>query len=210
MDRLLAFGRESFDELLYRPGVWAFWWPRFERVAAWFVETEDARRRDLKFSACEVSGRIDIAAPGGPFSLKAKADRIDRLNDGTLAVIDYKTGQPPSKTEVKAGFAPQLPLEGWMAEEGRFADVPKAQISALEFWRLSGGTPAGEVKGAGDDPRTLIDEAKEGFADLIARFDDPNTAYEARPHPEHAPKYSDYEHLARVKEWGAGGGGEGE
>lgn len=210
MDRLLAFGRESFDELLDRPGVWAFWWPRFERVAAWFVGTEDARRHDLKSSACEVSGRIEIAAPGGPFSLKAKADRIDRLNDGTLAVIDYKTGQPPSKTEVKAGFAPQLPLEGWMAEEGRFAGVPKAAISALEFWRLSGGVPAGEVKGAGDDPRTLIDEAKMGLAALIARFDDPSTAYEARPHPEHAPKYSDYEHLARVKEWGAGGGGEGE
>ena len=208
MDRLLALGRESFDELLDRPGVWAFWWPRFERVAAWFVKTEGARRRDLKSSACEVSGRIDIAAPGGPFSLKAKADRIDRLNDGTLTVIDYKTGQPPSKTEVKAGFAPQLPLEGWMAEEGRFADVPEARISSLEFWRLSGGTPAGEVKGAGDDPRTLIDEAKKGFADLIARFDDPNTAYEAQPHPEHAPKYSDYEHLARVKEWGAGGGGD--
>ena len=97
-----------------------------------------------------------------------------------------------------------------MAEEGRFADVPGAEVSALDFWRLSGGVPAGEAKGAGDDPRTLIDEAKKGFAELIARFDDSTTAYEARPHPEHAPKYSDYEHLARVKEWGAGGDGGGE
>jgi ATP-dependent helicase/nuclease subunit B len=42
------------------------------------------------------------------------------------------------------------------------------------------------------------------LAALIAKFDDPATAYEARPNPVYAPTYSDYEHLARVKEWAAG------
>jgi ATP-dependent helicase/nuclease subunit B len=32
-----------------------------------------------------------------------KADRIDCLADGTLAIVDYKTGAPPSGREVEAG-----------------------------------------------------------------------------------------------------------
>ena len=40
---------------------------------------------------------------------------------------------------------------------------------------------------------------------LIARFDDPRTPYRAVPRPERAPRYSDYVHLARVKEWSVTG-----
>jgi ATP-dependent helicase/nuclease subunit B len=40
---------------------------------------------------------------------------------------------------------------------------------------------------------------------LIETFDDPATAYESRPRANWAPRYSDYEHLARVKEWSAPG-----
>ncbi|MCH7592755.1 MAG: hypothetical protein IH989_08260 [Planctomycetes bacterium] len=35
-------------------------------------------------------------------------------------------------------------------------------------------------------------------------YDDPATPYRARPRPAAAPRFSDYEHLARVKEWSAG------
>jgi ATP-dependent helicase/nuclease subunit B len=39
---------------------------------------------------------------------------------------------------------------------------------------------------------------------LIASFDDPATPYLAVPRPEKAPRYSDYAHLERQKEWLAG------
>ena len=55
--------------------------------------------------------------------------------------------------------------------------------------------------------------AIDGLARLIETFDDPATPYESRPRANWAPRYSDYEHLARVKEWsapGAGGDGGGE
>ena len=41
-------------------------------------------------------------------------------------------------------------------------------------------------------------------SDLVTSFDNPDTPYEARPRPDMAPRYSAYEHLARVKEWAAG------
>jgi ATP-dependent helicase/nuclease subunit B len=53
--------------------------------------------------------------------------------------------------------------------------------------------------------RTLIDDALQGVRRLIAAFDDPATPYRSRPRPDKAPRYSDYQHLARVKEWSVSG-----
>jgi ATP-dependent helicase/nuclease subunit B len=208
LDRLLAAGRRAFGNMLDRPGIRVFWWPRFERIARWFVDVERERRAGLRVTASEVKGSLILDAPAGPFELTAVADRIDTLADGTLAVIDYKTGAPPLKREVAAGFAPQLPLEAAIAEAAGFAGVPRAPVSALEYWRLRGSDPAGERISAADDPATLTQEAIEGLTNLIARFDFRETAYESRPRPAVAPRFSDYEHLARVKEWSAGGKGE--
>jgi ATP-dependent helicase/nuclease subunit B len=157
-----------------------------------------------------VTGELQLEAPGGPFTLVAKADRIDRLADGTLSIIDYKTGAVPGSKDVSLGFAPQLPLEAAMAMDGAFGEVPAAMVSILEFWRLTGGDPAGERCPAGKDIAALAAGAKSGLAALIARFDDPATAYLSRPDPQWAPRYSDYGHLARIQEWSAVGDGEDE
>ncbi len=204
--RLIATGRDVFATHIGRPGVWAFWWPRFLRIADWFIATESERRARLVATVTEARGELVLDAPAGPFTLTAIADRIDRMRDGTLAIIDYKTGAPPTQREVAAGFAPQLPLEAAMAAAGGFKDVPAAPVVELDFWRLKGGDPPGEIRPAGGDPAVLAEDAREGLLRLIAAFDFPDTAYRARPHPEHAPRYSDYGHLARVKEWSAGGG----
>jgi ATP-dependent helicase/nuclease subunit B len=205
---LLALGQESFAEALARPGLWAFWWPRFERVAGWFVAHEAARRHGLSESWSEISGALEIAAPGGPFRVTAKADRIDRLTDGSLAIIDYKTGAPPTAKEVAAGFAPQLPIEALIARHGGFSGVKAGSVGQLLYWRLSGNPPGGEERSAGNDAALLAEQALEGLSELISRFDDESTPYAARPHPEMAPKYSDYLHLARVKEWSSGEDGD--
>jgi ATP-dependent helicase/nuclease subunit B len=202
---LEGFGRESFAEALGRPSVWAFWWPRFLAVARWVVETESARRPLLIRSHGEIRGTLAIPAPGGAFLLTAKADRIDRLQGGGLALIDYKTGALPSKKEVALGFAPQLPLEAAMAEYNAFPAVPGDAVTELGFWRLSGGDPPGE-ESLLDDPAALSADALDGLVGLIAAFDDPTTAYLAQPRPGWAPRYNDYTHLERLAEWGAEGG----
>ena len=209
LEILIELGRGNFGDILARPGQWAFWWPRFERIASWFISQEEKHRGDIAESHSEVKGSLEIAAPGGPFTITATADRIDILRDGSLHLIDYKTGAPPTVKEVAAGYAPQLPIEAMIAEHGGFPDISARQVSRLTFWRLRGGNPGGEERPAGDDPHQLAAEALRGLGALIAAFDDEATAYEARPHPDKAPKYSDYLHLARVKEW-TSGDGEGE
>ncbi|NFV78640.1 double-strand break repair protein AddB [Magnetospirillum aberrantis] len=199
--RLLTIGREVFADVLDRPGVWAFWWPRFVSVARWLVAHESARRADIARTHCEIKGALEIDAPAGPFLLHARADRVDVLRDGTLALVDYKTGQPPSPREVAAGYAPQLPLEAAIARFGGFEGVAPAEVARMLYWRLKGGADGGEEKSAGDNPRQLTDQAIEGLKALVATFDDERTPYGARPHPDRAPKYSDYQHLARIREW---------
>ena len=202
--RLVAIGEEVFGAALSRPGVWAFWWPRFLRIARWFTALDAKRHGDLVESLGEISGRLVVDAPAGPFELVCKADRIDRRGDGGLVVIDYKTGALPKRRDVRLGFAPQLPLEAAIAEAGGFRGLAAGRVAELAYWRLAGGETAGEVKAlASDDAaiRILVDDAVAGLRALIARFDREATPYRSLPWPDYAPRFTDYAHLARVKEW---------
>ncbi len=215
LERLLDVGRRQFGAVLARPGVWAFWWPRFCAVAAWFVEHEGKRRTTMETLAVESRGSITLELPGDPFLLTARADRIDRRRDGGLVVIDYKTGALPGRREVWLGFAPQLPLEAAIAAAGGFPEVPAHAVAELRYWRLSGGDPPGQelaIDGATVsidgkkvplDPEGLAAAALAGVQRLVVKFRDPATPYRARPLPDWAPRFSDYGHLARVKEWSA-------
>ena len=200
---LLAHGRAAFGDLMARPEVWAFWWPRFEAIAGWFIAQERERRCTIATLGIEVGGWQVYDGRSEPFHLTAKADRIDRLPDGRLVVIDYKTGSLPRTGDVLSGLSPQLPLEAAMVEAGGFSGIPAARVAELAFWKLSGGDPPGEVKTLKGDAGALAEQAHGGLEALIWHFDDPATPYRSHPRPRHAPRYDDYGHLARVQEWSA-------
>jgi ATP-dependent helicase/nuclease subunit B len=208
LTHLLRFGREAFGPALSQPAVWAFWWPRFERIAAWVIDAEHRRRPSLDASYSERSGRLVVDGPEGSFTLTAKADRIDRLAGGGYEVIDYKTGVVPTKDDVGLGFAPQLPLEAAIVENGGFPEIPADAVTALTYWVLSGGaTPGKESKvavGGSDDSseQSRAVEALDGLRRLVASFDDPATPYTSIPRPARAPRFNDYAHLSRRLEWG--------
>jgi ATP-dependent helicase/nuclease subunit B len=204
-NELLRLGVKQFDKLASRPQVWAVWWPRFERIATWFAEVELRRRAELERVASEVKGMLMLDAPGGPFTLRARADRIEVGRDGRIGVVDYKTGPIPSNSDVASGLSPQLSIEALIAERGGFERVAQAEAALLLFVQLKGGEPLAGVEqdplGAKRHLRQILDEAEAGVARLIAHFDDPANPYLPIPRPDIAPGYSDYEHLARVGEW---------
>lgn len=204
--RLVAIGEAAFGKALSRPAVRAFWWPRFVRIAHWFVAREREERLSITASHTEVTGEHRIKAPAGPFVLSAHADRIDRLSDGALAIIDYKTGTVPSEKQIRAGYAPQLPLEAVIAAAGGFDGVPGAPVRRLAHWRLSGGEPAGTIREVRDDVPTLAAEARDRLVQLVAAFDNPETPYVSTPEPDWPLSYPEYDHLARLREWLGGDG----
>ena len=200
LERLLKIGRKEFGAALSYPGVAAFWWPRFVRIADWFVDMERHRRERIFGSETEANGALTLAGPGGDFTLSAAADRIDRIVDGGLSIIDYKTGALPKVEDMKAGLSPQLALEAVIAEAGGFKGVSGETVRKLLYFQLSGGAPPGMVR-ASKDPDALVAEAREGLRRLIDAFEDPDVPYLSEPRPDAAPAYSAYEHLARVQEW---------
>jgi ATP-dependent helicase/nuclease subunit B len=213
---LLRIGQQAFAPLADYPEAQAFWWPRFERVAEWFVGWERKRRANLVALHAEKRGRIAVTPD---FELAARADRIERLADGRYAIVDYKTGQLPSEREVKAGLAPQLTLEAAILREGGFREscgIPEgASIGELIYLRLSGGDPAGEPQPRAvkdTTPDAAADEALARLRTVVERFAQIETPYLSFVRPKWVGRtYSDYDHLARVKEWSASGGlGEGD
>jgi ATP-dependent helicase/nuclease subunit B len=186
-----------------------FWWPRFERISKWFVKHEKNWRTNASPLKTEINGSSNLKLSSGKtFEIKAKADRIDRLNDNTLAIIDYKTGTLPSNIDIKMGLSPQLPLEALIAvdPEKGFTGVKTNQVGYIGFWKLSGGTKSGEENSVSYKDLSideLIIDTKAGLSALVEAFDNENTPYYSLPRVDYAPPiaHQDYAHLARVQEW---------
>jgi len=204
---LIRMGREAFREHMDSDAaVAAFWWPRFERVARWIIGQERARAGALRRVHVEITGDLALVGVARPFTLTARADRMEEYTDGSLVIVDHKTGVPPTKKEVIAGHAPQLSLEAAMVAAGAFTAIPAGTVTGLEYWRLSGRRDQpGEIRSVADNPEELARQALEGVTALVNLYARPDTPYPARPVPDIAPRYSDYEHLARVREWSTAG-----
>ncbi len=208
LDALMTCGRAAFGELLERPGVRGFWWPRFERIAKWFLEFERERRANAVRVLAEQNGELKIDAPLGPFTLTAKADRIEIYPDDVVVLADYKTGASPSSRQVISGLSPQLTLEAAIALDGGFPGVTAFSIGELLYVELRGGAVAGSAKAIDFKDQTPDAEAvaaKAGLAQFVAAFDAPDMPYLSKPRVLLERFAGDYDHLARVKEWSSGG-----
>jgi ATP-dependent helicase/nuclease subunit B len=196
----------SASELGFNLANAPFWRPRFVRFAEWFASTEAARRAGVRTLRSEVGGKLRLDAPAGPFEITARADRIDVLGDGSLRIYDFKTSASAATTSARRG-APQLALEGMLALEGAFAGVPKGEAAQLSYIVASGGQPPGAVVELKKPGAEAIEEARAAIVQRIALFDDPATpyAYEIRAIYRDKAEHDPYAHLARVKEWSAGG-----
>jgi ATP-dependent helicase/nuclease subunit B len=206
---LIALGEKSFAPLGDYPEARAFWWPRFKRIARWFAAWERERRPQLAAIYGEITGRLAIPFGNMTFTLTARADRIERLKDGRYAIIDYKTGAPPTEPQVRTGLSPQLTLEGAILRAGGFAELPPGSIAHVTYVRLRGGEKAGEPKEIKFDdgtPDSQSDAAKEKLTAVAAKFLVEGEPFRSLVHPMWKRQYGEYDHLARVKEWAASGG----
>ncbi len=103
------------------------------------------RRAHVTALTAEIAGKIEIPLGERVFTLRTRADRIERLGDGSYAILDYKTGAVPTEKQVRIGISPQLTLEAAILRGGGFADIAAgASVAELAYMSLKGGVPAGE------------------------------------------------------------------
>jgi ATP-dependent helicase/nuclease subunit B len=187
------------------------WSPKLLAAMAW-VSSEVAKNR--------ADGRIPIiieekkTISTGEIELTGKPDRIDRLTDGRVVIVDYKSGstQPNSKARM-GGYALQLGLLGHMAQQGAFDGVA-LEPSGMEYWMLGkkgkqlglyGGidVPQGKKNNpqlAALKPETFPDFAAQRLAQVAQRWLLGNAAFTAKIRPQFSVN-SDYDHLMRYLEW---------
>lgn len=196
------------------PLMRALWAPRLLAAVRWIAAQVVQDQMDGRTIALvEQKGVAEIAG----VTLNGTADRIDRLSDGTWAIVDYKTGKPPKAKQVQAGFAMQLGLLGLILEHGGFADQNVTGLAgAFEYWSLG---KKGEDFGYRDSPADPVGKrgkiitadfttgALDSFTDAVGRWLTGEEPFTAKLHPE-IPTYTDYDHLMRLEEWyGRGGNG---
>jgi ATP-dependent helicase/nuclease subunit B len=214
---LRDIGERYFAPLMERPEARALWWPRFQRIARWFGEWEASRRDAIEAITAEIRGEIAIPLDNERiFHLSARADRIERRQGGGYAILDYKTGQPPTAKQVRMGLSPQLTLEAAILCEGGFPGIDAgSSVSQLVYVRLSGNNPPGEERilelkiKPGDTPQppdTAAADARAKLEALIRAFEDESQAYTSLNLPMWTNRYGSYDDLARIKEWSAAGG----
>ncbi len=202
--RLRARAEAMLVDERTHPMMRALWQPRLMEAIDW-IARQIAENPDRKVLAVELDGDIEFAG----VKLRGKFDRIDRLPDGSLAIIDYKTGQPPSTRAVRAGFSLQLGLLGLIAERGGFADI-EGIARAFEYWSLArsprtGGfgyvdSPVDPKKKEPIPAEEFVDLAAHHFGDAVRMWLTGDEPFTAKLHPEYAP-YAEYDQLMRLDEW---------
>lgn len=199
--------RAMFDEPQVHPLLKALWQPRLIEAVRWIAaEVARDKAEGRRILAVEQEGRAEIAG----VTLMGKADRIDRLPDGRIGIIDYKTGKPPSARQVKAGFALQLGLLGLIAEQDGFVglgDRPRA--GDFEYWSLAKkgdqfGYRERPVDPLGKRDRIVTEDFTAFALDQFTQAADGwllgSAPFRAEINPEVA-NYGDYDQLMRLEEW---------
>ena len=186
------------DEAIH-PMLRALWSPRLMEAIEWIaVEASKDRELGRLPVLAEEFGEAEVAG----ITLYGKVDRIDRLPDGRLAIVDYKTGQAPAKKAVVEGFAMQLGLLSLIARGGGFKDV-RGSAGAHEYWSLAkknGKIGYRQAPDIDDGPEAFVERAHALFAAAAEKWLLGDEPFQAKLNPAYAP-YEDYDQLMRLEEW---------
>jgi len=149
---------------------------RLIRLAGEWLAIERARK---PFAVVHIEEKRTLEIGG--LSLNGRIDRMDRLEDGTHAIIDYKTGSraTPNDWMGERPDQPQLPLYAVTAKENvtavAFAKLKTGDMKfagfSLQENAIPGVKPAKSWPGLMQYWKTELESLASGFAQGEARVD---------------------------------------
>lgn len=205
IDRVISYidteGKEMWNnapekKAFGQAALWRLEWQRYrdrivrmlgERaLAAGYQDGYRVRATELPFE--------EIVDTEPPLRIRGKIDRIDETPDG-LKVIDYKTGDIPSRKDVRESKNIQLPL--YVLALQRQGETSGKNLR-MEYWKLPS---------RGDRPPWTLDSANEDDAEVIAKVKDilqasrnavDNGDFRVNPTPDTCPTWCPMKHVCRV------------
>ncbi len=174
-----------------------------QRTVEWYLSEWRSPRSDhVQQIWLEVDGETTFDVHGEAFVLSAQADRIELLKDGALAIVDFKTGAPPSNPQINAGLEQQMPLQAVIAEDGGFSGVPAKSVAALEYVAFKAAYKASQIELKNKSVSDLASSARNGLQTLLEGYARPDQPYLSVPRIQFISQYAgDYDRLARRAEW---------
>lgn len=174
------------------PSARAVWRARLARAADAFI----AFSTGTGGIPVEVETQGSITLAEFDFTLFGTPDRIDLMPDGTLHLIDYKTGAPPSEEQQRV-FAKQLLLAAAMAENGGFGALGPMPVSKISYVGVKDDLKIVETALGSEE----VAEVWAGLQRLIGAYARKGQGYTSRRAMFETNLASDYDHLARFGEW---------
>lgn len=198
-DRLRDRAEALLAQKTIHPMLRALWSPRLLEAIDWMAGLErENRAAGRKPLVAEATGETELAG----ICVYGRVDRVDCMAGSGLAIIDYKTGQPPAKKAIEAGYALQLGLLGLIARAGGFESV-LGEPQAFEYWSLVRDRDTfGKCVQAGKDmgPQEFLAHTERNFAEAAEKWLTGTEPFTAKLNPAYSP-YGDYDQLMRLEEW---------
>ena len=203
---LRAVAAQVLDGMSAHPLVRALWRPRLLAALDWIGAEVTRARSEVGREVIDTECRGDMRYDG--VRIHGRADRIDRLGDGTLAIVDYKTGLPPSARMVEKGYSLQLGTLGLIAQAGGFPGIT-GEPQRFEYWSLGKNKDQfgywvepildGRKK-SGVRREAFLDITSDFLRDAIATWIKGDAPFTARLNLD-IGGYNDYDQLMRLEEW---------
>ena len=181
-------GEELLDKYKNFPHVETILWPKFQKIAEQFFEMNLDRSHYIdkiiteRFFFWDIDDNVKISC---------KCDRVEYLKDGSVVIIDYKTGVIPSQSDINCGIALQMIVQALTVKQSL-----KKDISGLMYWKISS-----------EDMKIV---PIDNYIEIIEKLEGPlkQLVFEYLMHRKpfiasyDVSRYSDYDLLTRIKEWG--------
>lgn len=119
------------------------WKIKINAMLADIVDFEQKRRKTAARVFTEIKGSIKLTVLGKEVEIAAIADRIEIDSVGGARILDYKTGQLPSKQDVLSGIAPQMIIEAIILQENGFdlGDAFNCIVKEIVYVKINSKPP---------------------------------------------------------------------
>ena len=181
---------EIFEKYFLSKQAKLIWYPKFLRIFENFCN-DNNQFFDYK-NITEKSIMINF----NNINISGKVDRILINHNEEVKIIDYKTGQIPTKKDVYCGLEPQLAIYGWILSETLFKNH---QIIELNYWKLnrSEGSKIIKIFSNENEVKQGILAVKNGLKIIFDYFINMQNCFFATNDEE-----QDFiKNLSRIKEW---------
>ncbi len=181
---------EIFEKYFLSKQAKLIWYPKFLKIFENFCE--DNKEFIDNENILEESIKIDFEN----IKISGKVDRILIDEGQNIKIIDYKTGQVPTKKDVLCGLEPQLTIYALILSETLFKN---SKIKELNYWKLTrtDGSKIIKIFNNEDEISEAILATKNGLKSIFDYFSNQRNNFFATTNEE-----DDYiQNLSRIKEW---------